>query len=414
MNFNENIRIALRALNANKLRAALTILGIMIGVAAVITLLAIGDGVTRFVADQFVGLGTNLVFVLPNFEEGQFGPPGSGGTASLTMQDAERLTDPLLLPNVSGVAPVVFRNDELQYLGNAYRTSIIASTPDYGPIRGFEVARGRYFSDGDYNGRSRVMVLGHDVAGNLYPPDIDPLDTNVRIGGINFRVIGILAPKGGGTFGSQDDLVLIPLTTAQERLYNLRTTSGALRADMILLQAVNGDAVRDVVIDATNAMRQLHNITFRDEDDFVILTQEDFLASFGEVTGVLTLFLGAIASISLLVGGIGIMNIMLVSVTERTREIGLRKAVGAKKGDILGQFLTEAVVLALLGGVLGIILGFLGATAVRLAVPELETVVTFSSISLAVGFSVVVGLFFGIYPASRAASLNPIEALRFE
>ncbi len=415
MNFNENIRIALRALNANKLRAALTMLGIMIGVAAVITLLAIGDGVTRFVADQFVGLGTNLVFVLPNIEEEgqQFGPPGAGGS-SLTLKDAEQLSDPLLLPNVSAIAPLVFRSDELQYLGNVYRTSIRASTPDYGEIRGYEMARGRYFNETDYNGRSRVVVLGQDVVDNLFPPDVDPLDIDIKIRGINFRVIGILTRKGGGTFGSEDDLALIPLTTAQERLYNLRTPGGELRVDFILLQTVNSDAVEDVVIDATNAMRQLHNITFRDEDDFVILTQEDFLASFGEVTGVLTLFLGAIASISLLVGGIGIMNIMLVSVTERTREIGLRKAVGAKRGDILGQFLTEAVVLALLGGVLGIIFGFLGATAVRIAVPELEAVVTFSSISLAVGFSVAVGLFFGIYPASRAASLNPIEALRFE
>ncbi len=413
MNLSENIRLAFRSLNANKLRAALTMLGIMIGVAAVITLLAIGDGVTRFVADQFIGLGTNLVFVLPRGEGGQFGPPGVGG-ATLTMRDAESLADPLLLPNVSGIAPVVFRNDDLQYLGNVYRTSIRASTPDYGPIRGYEVTRGRFISETDYNGRSRVVVIGQDVVTNLFPPDVDPLDTNVRIRGLNFRVIGILEPQGGGTFGSEDDLAIIPLTTAQERLYNLRTPSGELRTDMILIQAVSSNAVRNVVIDATNAMRQLHNITFRDEDDFLILTQEDFLRSFGEVTGVLTLFLGAIASISLLVGGIGIMNIMLVSVTERTREIGLRKAVGAKKRDILSQFLTEAVVLAMLGGALGIVLGFLGAFAVRLAVPELEAVVTASAVALAVGFSVAVGLFFGIYPASRAASLNPIEALRFE
>ena len=216
-------------------------------------------------------------------------------------------------------------------------------------------------------------------------------------------------------FGSQDDLALVPLTTAQERLYNLRDRqSGKLRVDVILIQAVDSQAVGDVLIDAANVLRQTHNINFRDEDDFLTLTQQDFLDSFGAVTGVLTLFLGAIASISLLVGGIGIMNIMLVSVTERTREIGLRKAVGAKRRDILGQFLTEAVVLALLGGLLGIGLGWAGATAVRFYVPELDAGVTVQSVALAVGFSAAVGLFFGIYPATRAAALHPIDALRFE
>jgi putative ABC transport system permease protein len=209
-------------------------------------------------------------------------------------------------------------------------------------------------------------------------------------------------------------LIILPLTTAQERLYNLRTRSGELRVDMIMIQAVNSEAVQDVVIDAAEVMRRQHRITFRDDDDFLLLTQEDFLSSFGAVTGVLTLFLGAIASISLLVGGIGIMNIMLVSVTERTREIGLRKAVGAKRRDILGQFLTEAVVISLIGGFVGIVLGTMGAYAVQLVVPELDTAVTLQSISLAVGFSLTVGLFFGIYPAMRAARLHPIEALRFE
>jgi putative ABC transport system permease protein len=183
---------------------------------------------------------------------------------------------------------------------------------------------------------------------------------------------------------------------------------------MILIEAVSSDDVEDVLIDASNALRQMHGITFRDEDDFLVLTQQDFLTAFGAVTGVLTLFLGAIASISLLVGGIGIMNIMLVSVTERTREIGLRKAVGARKRDILGQFLTEAVVLSVLGGLLGILLGWAGAVGVRLAVPQLDTSLTAGSVLLAVGFSIAVGLFFGIYPASRAAALHPIEALRFE
>ncbi len=418
MNLRENIRLAFISLAANKLRAALTMLGILIGVAAVITLLAIGDGVTRFVADQFIGLGTNLVFVLPNTETSgpPSGPPGSGpGGSSLTMQDAQQLADQVLVPGVAAAAPLVSRSEDLQYLGNVYSTAVRASTPDYEVVRGYEVARGRFLTDGDYNGRARVIVLGQDVVNGLYPEDVDPLDTNVKIRGINFRVIGVLASKGGGTFGSEDDLAIIPLTTAQERLYDLRNPrTGKTQVNVILLQAADSALVTDVVIDTTAVLRQTHNINFRDEDDFLILTQTDFLSSFGEVTSVLTLFLGAIASISLLVGGIGIMNIMLVSVTERTREIGLRKAVGAKRRDILGQFLTEAVILAMLGGVLGIVLGMIGAAAVRIAVPELDTSVTWDAVALAVGFSAVVGLFFGIYPASRAAGLNPIEALRFE
>lgn len=408
MKISENLYIALRALAANKLRASLTMLGIMIGVAAVITLLAIGDGVTRYVADQFIGLGTNLVFLMPGDDPNQT-------ESTLTMQDAEQLGDQTLIPNTDGVAPVVMRREDLQYQGLTYRTRIIASTPDYSRVRGYETKRGRFMDANDYQGRSRVIIIGQDVADNLFPEDIDPLGSNVKVRGLNFRVIGILKEKGGGMFGSADDLVIVPLTTAQERLYNLRSSrTGLLRVDMIMIQAVGSDAVDDILIDATDLLRQLHNINFRDEDDFMMLTQQDFLSSFGEVTGVLTMFLGAIASISLLVGGIGIMNIMLVSVTERTREIGLRKAVGAKKRDILSQFLTEAVVLAMLGGTLGIGLGLLGATAVHIALPELDTTVTLNSIALAVGFSVAVGLFFGIYPASRAASLHPIDALRFE
>jgi putative ABC transport system permease protein len=406
MNVQENTRLALVAIAANKLRAALTMLGILIGVGAVITLLAIGDGVTRFVADQFIGLGTNLVFVLPTDD------PDRGVT--LTIRDAEALADVTAVPNTVAVAPVVFRQDDLSYQGSIYRTSVQATTPDYGPLRGYNVSRGRFIDVGDYNSRSRVAVIGQDVITNLFPPDVDPLGTDIRIRGLNFRVIGILEERGGGAFGSEDDLIILPLTTAQERLYNLRTRSGELRVDMIMIQAVNSEAVQDVVIDAAEVMRRQHRITFRDDDDFLLLTQEDFLSSFGAVTGVLTLFLGAIASISLLVGGIGIMNIMLVSVTERTREIGLRKAVGAKRRDILGQFLTEAVVISLIGGFVGIVLGTMGAYAVQLVVPELDTAVTLQSISLAVGFSLTVGLFFGIYPAMRAARLHPIEALRFE
>jgi putative ABC transport system permease protein len=408
MNLLENVRIAVRGLSANKLRAALTMLGIMIGVAAVITLLSLGDGVNRYVADQFIGLGTNLVFVLP-------GDDPNLGQSTLTMRDAELMTDAGLVPDAAAVAPILFRGVDLQYGGNNIRTVLRASTPDYGPVQGYAAARGRFIDAADYDGRSRVVVLGAETARNLYPEDVDPLGTDVKIRGINFRVIGLLEEKGGGVFGSRDDLIIVPLTTTQERLFNYRSSrTGQFLVDTILVQAVNSQGVENVVIDARNVLRQSHNIAFRDEDDFLILTQQDFLSAFGEVTSVLTLFLGAIASISLLVGGIGIMNIMLVSVTERTREIGLRKAVGAKQQDILGQFLTEAVVMSLLGGLSGILIGLLGAEAIHLAVPDLDTSVTANSVLLAVGFSAAVGLFFGIYPASRAAALDPIDALRFE
>ena len=407
MNLSENIRIALRGLQANKLRAGLTMLGIMIGVAAVITLLSIGDGVTRFVADQFIGLGTNLVFILPGDD------PTQGG-ATLTIDDAEALADPAVLPDAAGLAPVLFRGADLQYEGEFYATTVRATTPDYGPLRGYNVARGRFIDENDYLARSRVAVLGQVTADSLFAPSVDPLGKDVKIRGINFRIVGILQEKGGGAFGSEDDLVIVPLTTAQERLFNARDQRGRYLVDMIIVEAVSSDAVTNVLLDASQALRNLHNINFRDEDDFLVLTQQDFLSAFGEVTAVLTLFLGAIASISLLVGGIGIMNIMLVSVTERTREIGLRKAVGARRRDILGQFLTEAVLLSILGGLLGISLGILGAFAIQQAVPELDTSVTLNSIALAVGFSIAVGLFFGIYPATRAARLHPIEALRFE
>lgn len=404
----ENFRLAIQSLKANMLRAGLTMLGIMIGVGAVISLLALGDGVNRFIADQFIGLGTNLVFVMPgdfNFQE----------DPTLTLRDAEVLADIAMVPGAAGVAPVYSRNANLQFGGETSQSQLRASTPDYASLRGYGVERGRFLSDNDYNGRSRVAVLGAQTVKELFPDDVDPLEKDIKVNGLPFRVVGILEEQGGGSFGSADNIIIVPLTTAQERLFDARNElTGQYIVDVILIQAVNAEAVTDVAIDATLALRQTHNIKFRDDDDFIVLTQQDFLSSFGQVTGVLTLFLGAIASISLLVGGIGIMNIMLVSVTERTSEIGLRKAVGAKYRDILGQFLTEAVILSLLGGLAGVGLGFLIATIIHTALPQLDTSLSAGSILLAVGFSAAVGLFFGIYPASRAAALRPIDALRFE
>ena len=415
MQISENLKIAITSLLANKLRAALTMLGIMIGVAAVITLLSIGDGVTRFIAEQFSGLGTNLIFILPQQEPGR---PGSDPLveSSLTLLDTELLADQTLVPGAQEVSPVLLRESVLQFEGTVHEVLLRGGAPNYPGILNLDVARGRVFDEVEYNGRSRVVMLGPDTVTALFPADVDPVGQDVRINGLNFRVIGVFESQGASSFGpGNDDVAIVPFTTAQERLFNLRSQrNGRLLVDAVIIQAGSDQEVNNVILDATAVLRQSHNIAFRDQDDFQILTQQDFLDAFGAVTGVLTVFLGAIASISLLVGGIGIMNIMLVSVTERTREIGLRKAVGAKKLDILSQFLTEAVVLALCGGLLGIIVGTLGATAVRLAAPDLDTSVTFNSIGLAVGFSLAVGLFFGIYPASRAANLNPIDALRFE
>jgi putative ABC transport system permease protein len=406
----ENVRLALRALVANKLRAALTMLGITIGVAAVITLLSVGD-----VTQQFEGLGTNLVFIFPGQFRPGSGPPGRGvGEAVLTDADALALADPARAPDVARVVPVLRRTVTVSVGGHVAETTLRATTPDYVPARNHRIFSGRSLTLSDLEERARVVVIGQSTLNRLFAPDEDAVGATIRVNGYPFRIVGILAVKGATPFGDEDDTLLMPYTTAVSRLFADRTSGGETRLSLLFAQVVNPVRQDAAIAQITDVLREQHNIPYRGEDDFTVLSEEDLVSAFEEVTNVLTLFLGAIAGIALLVGGIGIMNIMLVSVTERTREIGLRKAVGARRAHVLAQFLVEAVTLALMGGFFGILVGMAGAWGIHQAVPELNTTVSWQSILLATSFSAMVGLFFGMYPATRASALSPMEALRYE
>ncbi len=416
MNALEAIRLSLRGLAVNKLRSALTMLGIIIGVAAVIALLAVGQGVDRLVRDQLQSVGTNLLFVVPG-SLNDVRQSGAAARPSLTLADAEAIVQPGNVPYAARVAPELLSNATVSYRRLNLRVSVSGVTPIYEATRNRPIQLGSFVTESDMNSQARVAVLGSRIADRMFGANY-PLGQTVRINNIPFKVAGVLQSKGGaGGFGggNQDDVVLVPLSTALERLFpSSRTQRGEPRVSVIYVQVVREDLMRPAMDQISELLRRRHDIKFQGEDDFTVINQADLLQIFGQITGVLTLFLGAIAGISLLVGGIGIMNIMLVSVTERTREIGLRKAVGAKRRDILGQFLIESITLALVGGALGIALGIGGAVALSSLAEDLSPVVTVQSVLLATGASTAIGLFFGIYPATRAASLNPIEALRYE
>jgi len=413
VNLTENIRLALRSLVANKLRAILTMLGIIIGVAAVITLISVGEGVQQVVVAEFEGLGNNLLFVIPGQPDANQFMPGST-QAELTPDDYQTLADPLNTPDLVRVAPLYERPAIVTRGGEETRTTITGTTPDFTAIRDFYPVLGDFFSDQDVTSAARVAVLGQSVYEQLFPDGELPLGQTIRINNVNFRIIGLMEEKGGSGFNDQDDLILVPLNTAQRRLFPARRPDGEYRVDQILAQVVDESRQDAAIVEMTLALRQSRGVTFRDEDDFTILSQAEVVGALGQITGVLTIFLGVIAGISLLVGGIGIMNIMLVSVTERTREIGLRKAVGAKRRQILWQFLTEAIILSSLGGLIGLALGVGGAFLISSLSDTLDATVAWNSVALAIFFSAAVGLFFGIYPATRAAGLNPIDALRYE
>ncbi|MGB8648589.1 MAG: ABC transporter permease [Anaerolineae bacterium] len=415
MNIWESYRISLRSLGANKMRSGLTMLGVIIGVAAVIALLAVGQGAGAAITQQVQGIGSNLIFVVPGSFQ-QNGMRSSAGTAAtLTLADADALGKSDCCSGIAEVAPVYQASGQVVFGGNNTSTSVTGTTADFPNVRNFHVAFGRFIEPRDDDTLARVAVLGSDTAKNLFGRS-DPLGQTIKINRVPFKVIGVMETKGGGGMfgGSQDDVIFVPIRTAQIRLFGTQslTPTGQHRVSVIYASARTDKAIDVGIQQMTLFLRERHHIQFQ-QDDFSVLSQKDILGALSQITSILTIFLASIAAISLLVGGIGIMNIMLVSVTERTREIGIRKAVGARRRDILLQFLIEAVSLSVSGGILGILLGAGIAEAVT-QTGIITTVVDTGSVSLAVGFSMGVGLFFGLYPAWRASLLHPIDALRYE
>jgi putative ABC transport system permease protein len=405
MNFSESLLSALDSLLANKMRSILTMLGVIIGVAAVIALMSIGNGVSQSITSEIQSIGINLIVVTTDFDN-------SGGYPALSVDDVAALSDPLNAPAVRAVAASIGGTQEVVFGGTSKRTGVNGVTDNYFSVNNLlEMNSGGVLTAQDLETQARVAVLGYDIAEDLFAEEY-PIGQSVKINGVSYEVVGVLVESGSG-FNSSGSEVYIPLSTAQSRLYSDRTRQGEKAVSALMAQAASEEQTEAAIEQITETLRNQHGITYANEDDFTIISQSDLLATFDVITGTLTAFLGAIAGISLLVGGIGIMNIMLVSVTERTREIGIRKAVGALRRDILFQFLMESVLLSLIGGSLGIALGWM-ISQVAGQLIDLETVVDLGTVLLASGFATAVGLVFGIYPAWRAAGLRPIEALRYE
>ena len=403
------LRVAVSSLTAHTMRTVLTMLGIVIGVAAVIALVAAGTGAQAQVVSQFQSLGSNLVTVtaMSNFGFSQSGLQQS--SRALTMNDVNAIKS--LATSVSQVAPLYSANATVTYGGSTTSTTINGVTEEYATVRNTTVTRGRFLTQGDNENVAMVVVLGTSVVEDLFgSSEVNAIDETVRINRQNYEVIGVLKSKGQSGPQNQDDIIIMPLRTAQLKLGG----AGTITLRSINLQVRTAEEMDLAQAQVTAILRTLHGLATGADNDFLVQNQADILSSVAETSGTFTTLLGSIAAISLLVGGIGIMNIMLVSVTERTREIGLRKAVGAKRGDILVQFLTEAIVMSALGGVVGVALGVVGAQIITPLLGSSQAVVTSQSVVLALAVSLAIGVFFGLYPANRAASLNPIDALRYE
>lgn len=402
------LKIAYRALKVNKMRSMLTSLGMIIGVASVIIMLAVGEGASKTISDQISSMGSNLLMVMSGSTTQGGIRMGMGTQPTLTLKDSEAIKKEC--SSVYDVAPIVAGTGQVDSGNQNWSTQLIGSTPNVLEIRDWSLSSGRAFTDEDVKNATKVCLLGQTVANNLFG-DIDPLDKTIRIKGIPFKIIGTLEAKGQSTDGQdQDDTIILPLTTAKKKLFGSHFP-GMVR--IITVKAVNEEALSSAQDEIAVLLRERHSIGIKREDDFSIRNLTQMMQMAQQSATVMTFLLGSIASVSLLVGGIGIMNIMLVSVTERTKEIGIRMAIGAKTWDIRLQFLIEALILSLSGGIVGIIIGLLGSNAVSL-IAGWTTVISPLSIILSFGFSGIVGVFFGFYPAYKASLLNPIDALRYE
>jgi len=397
----ETLRIALGGILANKLRSGLTILGLMIGVGSVIVLIAVGNGSSKSVASAIESLGSNVLLVTSGTAPTSTSAPPLE-TQPLTIQDADALQHNTLGPDIEGAAPTVTTTATVVNGNTSYSpSSIIGTTPAYQSAQDYQLASGAFFTSSDVTRRQRVLVLGQTAAQSLGAS----VGQTVQVGGVNYQVVGILQPRGSNGTSNQDDVALAPITAVQD------TLSGYGPVNSITVQARSRAALNNAQAETTEILDQQHKIAQGGASDFQVINQGSLLAASSSASSVFTTLLAAVAAISLVVGGIGVMNIMLVSVTERTREIGIRKAIGARRSDVLAQFLFEAVLVSLLGGLAGVAIGIIGS---QFRIAGVQPAIETYSIFLAFGASLATGLFFGTYPASRAARLRPIEALRFE
>ncbi len=407
MNILENIRNALGAIGSNKMRSALTMLGVIIGVASVVLMVAIGQGAQKSVTSRIESLGTNLLVISPGSPTQTNVRYGGGGGGSSTLPNEDIAAIEQYVAGLNGIAPEL-RSRSQAIVGNLnVSTTIVGATADYSTVRNTPVAYGSFITSNDVLNFSKVAVLGSQTAASLFPNMPDPLGSDIRIGNNVFTVIGVLQTKGQQGFQNQDDMIIIPLSTMQQRL------TGTSEVSSIYVSVGNQADMEHMQEVITAVLLNEHRITDVKDQNFTVLNQADAVETLNAVTSTFTLLLGGIAAISLLVGGIGVMNIMLVSVTERTREIGIRKAIGAKKRDILLQFLVESTVLSVMGGIVGILISAGGSLLVKYYF-SFDASIALSSVILAFAFSVCVGVFFGMLPAWKAAKLRPIEALRYE